>query len=224
MKKIFILFICLSYCIKILSQKHSINIYSNLASETPDTRIDFLRPSVQELFRSVFENYTKNNEYGVGLCYKYNLHSRLNLGFNTGYSYYSNDFKYPLNWKHFGLGRKDLLTRRHTRYNLLQVSPTINLSIIEYKEISFGLHFNYLISYLTSSLSDETNYNYDNRRFAREIYNGFFIKYNRFQFDFSYRTSHRKDRDDVVDNNGLEVDSYNPEKWRMVLTGAIWRF
>jgi hypothetical protein len=213
--------------------KHNVAFYIGFAQGTPDLRYDFLFDQyvseVAYIVKSKLIDATNDDEYFLGISYQYQPINRLSLGIGLGYAKLKQDFFLPANGKYFEQKIYPFFWRDYSRYHMFQISPDIKINLVKYKSLSLGIN-----TRLISNISFRKEINYKDgtandiavnktKFFAAELYPGIFASLSRVRFDVSYRTLHWKYRDDAIANNGLNVDSFNPSKWRFQLSYEFWR-
>jgi hypothetical protein len=213
--------------------KHNVSFYIGYAPGKPDLRYDFLYNQypilIIEGVQSKIKNTTNDDEYFLGISYQYQPIKRINFGFGLGYAQLKQDFFLPANGKYFEQKIYPFFWRDYSRYHMVQISPEIKVDILKYKSMVLGIN-----TRLISNISFRKEINYRDGTandiavnktefFATELYPAIFASIARVRFDISYRALHWKYRDDAIANNGLNVDTYNPSKWRFQLSYEFWR-
>ncbi|MFZ1457010.1 MAG: hypothetical protein WAT46_13275, partial [Saprospiraceae bacterium] len=114
-------------CINVFSQseRHSLNVYTGYSIGQPDKRYDFLYGKlplgpVQTVINKSGRT-TPDDEYSVGLSYRYNLRDRVKLGFGIGYAILIQDFLLPADGNgYFMQSIKPFFWRDKSHYHMIQ--------------------------------------------------------------------------------------------------------
>jgi hypothetical protein len=211
------------------NNKNTLYIYTGFAYGQPDIRYDFLfdqNTTPGETALTVIENAkntTLDDEYFVGLTYRFALLDRINIGLGVGYAQLIQDFLLPADGNgYFRETKKPTFWRDESQYHMAQFSPTIDIKILN-KSLVLGLN-----STGVSNISFRKHINRFNlsrntlENFASEVYTGAYIEFKGVRFDYGYRVLHAKYRDDAIANNGLDRDTFNPRKMRFQLSYKVF--
>lgn len=210
------------------SSTHNFSIYLGYGLGNPDKRYDFLYDQlplgpVQTVINKS-KRVTADDEYAIGVTYRYEPTSGINLCLGIGYAKLVQDFLLPANGNgYFMQSIEPFFWRDTSQYHMIQIQPSLDVKLLSKATIlgvncmgvsnmSFRKHINQF------NLSrNKTEY------FSSEIYTGIYGEFKRIRLDVGYRIFHWKHRDDAIANNGLRVDTYNPSKWRFQLSYTFWR-
>lgn len=191
------------------SSKHNFSVYLGYGVSTPDKRI--ISSSIQE--------YTMDDEYSVGIIYKYSLFNRVSIGVGMGYAQVVQDFPIRANGHSYFRALIDpVFWRDKSQYHMVQILPSIDINLIKSKTV-LGINVLGMSNISFRKHIDRFNLSRNNiEYFASEMYTGAFAEYKKFRLDVGYRVLNLKYRDDAIENNGLETDPYNPFKLRFQLS------
>ncbi len=221
--------VCLCSILIGQNSKHSLSLYTGYADGKPDTRYEFLIDQFNSetalMVMRKIEYTTNDDEYAFGFTYRYKPINRLNIGMNLGYAQLVQDFLLPADGNgYFGAKMDPFFWRDVSYYHIIQISPEISLDVLKYKFFSFGINARILSN--ISFRKEINNFRLSANKteyFATEFYPGIYVGIGRVRFDVHYREMHWKYRDDAIANNGLNPDTYNPSKWRFLLSYEFWR-
>ncbi|HMQ07106.1 MAG TPA: hypothetical protein PKC30_07380 [Saprospiraceae bacterium] len=219
---ILLLFISLTI-VKGQPPRHSLFLNFGYAEGHPDTRYDFIPPFQRATILLFLPETTNDNEYFIDLGYRYRIARRFGLGMNIGYSELHNDFTMRANNGYFKIDFYKAIFRHWSIYRHVQVMPSVSMDVVQGAKITAGVNLG-----MVSSVSYHKRiYNIRNRDdifffinkmdlASVEIYPSLYAElYNAVRLEFGIRLRHRKYRDDAIENNGLEIDTYNLYKYRM---------
>lgn len=207
--------------------KHSLAIYTGFGLGNPDTRNEnlYFRYST-EPFRPIITGSvtTLDDEYSVGLIYKNGLSNRVRLGLGIGYAQLVQDFMLPAEGNaYFGQVIEPFFWRDISRYHMVQWQPSVDVDVL-HKTFQTGINISGISNISFRKQIRSYNLSRNNLEyFSSEVYTGIYGTYKRIRLDIGYRILHWKYRDDAIANNRLNPDSYNPAKWRFLLSYQFWR-
>lgn len=208
--------------------KNSINFYTGFALGTPDKRYDFLygqypRNIAQTVINKLGEN-SLDNEYNIGLAYRYRINQRIGIATQVGYTLLVQDFILPVHHRFFRFDKYIILWRDVSEYHMLQVSPQVDFSLLNAGQFCGGIN---LLSVASISFKKHIHNRNLTRNhleyFASELYPGLFVSFGRIRLDAGARVLHLKQKDEAIANNGLNTDPYNPFKARFAISYSIWQ-
>ena len=213
--------------------RHEIYLTGSFSSSEPDRRDEFLRG--RYAFGTTYANIRRHNqamgpdlERGLGLTYRYRpgvLGGRVALAAGFGIARVDLGFRTVLNKMYWFPGTDyttlELLIRRDYHVRLAQVAPGIELTAYRHSWFSVGASAGLVHSVAYRKVEARFEVNRVNT-WATEVYPGLFAQAGPVRLDIQYRLHHRKYRDDSGENNGLWVDTYNPEKWRVGVGYRLW--
>lgn len=221
--------VIMSFASKAYSQNavHKLSFYIGYGVGNPDKRYEFLYDKfplgpVQTVINKS-GRATLDDEYNVGINYKYLLTPKINIGLGIGYAKLVQDFLLPANEKYFKQSIYPFFWRDTSQYHLIQMQPSFDVKLLSRPAI-FGVNF---MGVSNISFRKHINlfnlYRNKTENFSSELYTGIYGEFKSFRLDIGYRIFHWKYRDDAIANNGLRVDTYNPSKWRFQLSYEFWR-
>lgn len=209
-------------------KRSSINFYTGFALGTPDKRYDFLYEQypgniAQTVINKLGEN-SLDNEYNIGLAYRYRINQRIGIGAQVEYTLLVQDFILPVHHRFFRFDKYVFLWRDVSEYHMLQVSPQVDFCLLNAGQFRGGINLLFVAN--ISFRKHINNYNLTRNHleyFATESYPGLFMSYGRIRLDAGVRALHLKHQDEAIANNGLNPDSYNPFKARFAISYSIWQ-
>lgn len=138
-------------------KRSSINFYTGFAIGTPDKRYDFLYGQyplnpIQTVINKSGET-TLDNEYNVGLAYRYRINQKIGIGAQVGYTLLVQDFLLPVHHRFFRFDKYVFLWRDVSEYHILQVSPQVDFSLLKAGQFSGGVNLLFVANISFKSIS-----------------------------------------------------------------------
>ena len=210
--------------------RHEVHLTGVYSRPTPDRRDEFLIPTgfsrtYYTTIRPHNASMPNDREASVGLAYRHRPGSkqdrlalsgaiaiaRMDVGFMT---YRQNWYFTPEAWT------LESTLRRDYHAMVAQVVPGVEYAVLVKPKLHAGASLGLVHSVAYRKVAGRTVNRVNT--WATEVYPGLFAQAGPLRLDVQYRLHHRKYRDDSGENNGLRVDTYNPEKWRLGVSYRVW--